>query len=180
MDSPIASPGPDEKEEKDAKRILSGMAKNMEPTAEETSIPLPLKSTRCTVTDYPAQKKGGRGRRKKGDEIQVMAVLDIKEHFRTLARKEKVRNQEMGTRGVGGTPKRKENAETNSPAKRRKLDFEKLHTFWTGKMKTSDEPFRKRLDQNIIMGKQLITKPCHNQGQSTETSESGSQDEVSD
>ena len=47
-------------------------------------------------------------------------------------------------------------------------------------MKTSDEPFRKRLDQNIIMGKQLITKPCHNQEQSTETSKSESQDYVSD
>ena len=109
-----------------------------------------------------------------------MAVLDIKEHFRTLARNEQVENQEGG-RGKEETSTRKENQKRfQSPAKRRKFNFEKLQTFWTGKTKTSDETFRKRLDQNIIMGKQLITKPCHNQGQSTETSKSESQDYVSD
>ena len=81
MDSPIPSPGPDKKVEKDKKRLLSGMAEIMEPASEETSIPPPLKSNRCTVTDYPAQNKGGMGRRKKGDEIQVMAVLNMKEHW---------------------------------------------------------------------------------------------------
>ena len=82
--------------------------------------------------------------------------------------------------GGGGMPKLKENIdpdlttqkEFQSSAKQRKLLYEfkqfKLHTFWTGKSKTSDETFRK----NIIMGNQLIPKPCHNQRQSTETSES--------
>jgi hypothetical protein len=98
LDSPIPSPGPDKIEGKVAKRLLTGMVEIMEPAGEETSTPSPLKSKSkiCTVTDYPAQKKGGRGRRKKGDEIQVMAVLDIKEHFRTLARNEQVKNQEGG------------------------------------------------------------------------------------
>ena len=126
-----------------------------------------------TITDYPAQKKGGRGRRKNGEEIQVMAVKPIKEHFRKLANKEKFENFEGG-RGVEGTPKRKERCgiisrenDLASPAKRRKLTNEKLHTFWTAKSKPSDTNFVKQ---------KIITKPCHNPSQTTELSQNESQD----
>ena len=98
-----------------------------------------------------------------------MEARPIGEHLQTLA-KNKVGNQEMGRRGIGGTPKRKETSdEFYSPAKRRKLNFEKLHTFWNGKVKTSDKTLGKRSDQ-------LITKLCHTQGKSTEIGESESQD----
>ena len=83
-----------------------------------------------------------------------MTVKPMEEHFRTLAKKEKIGNLERG-RGVGGTPKRKENNrimsqnDFGSPAKRRKLsnafNYEKLHTFWTAKSKPSNTNFRKTM-----------------------------------
>ena len=107
-----------------------------------------------------------------------MTVKPLDEHFRALAKKDNIGNMDKG-RGGGGTPKRKDLTSQNSfesPANRRKLscefNFEKIHTFWISKSKPSDANFRK----NFRTENQIIAKPCHNQGQSTEFSKSESQD----
>jgi hypothetical protein len=110
-----------------------------------------------------------------------MTVKPLDEHLRALAKKDNIGNMDKG-RGGGWTPKRKERKDLTgqngfeSPAKRRKLsiefNFEKIHTFWISKSKPSDANFRK----NFRTENQIIAKPCHNQGQSTEFSKSESQD----
>ena len=103
---------------------LTDMRKPVNVQTPSKSLP-PCTSKR-TITDYPAQKKGGRGRRKKGEEVQVMTVKPLDEHFRALAKKDNIGNMDK-RKGGGGTPKRKDLTSQNSfesPAKRRKLSCE--------------------------------------------------------